>query len=310
MTVHGVRRAVFVAGVERVVGAFHEYLAPLNETRRGESREGAKDEFLEERRLHRESLEHLKCHLIRASDAVTLRPGALRTRRATALLRPGLPLISPKTPLPGLHNPEAEKPICERVRKHARCEAACPICDRVVKRAGEKCGGPVRPRVTQRKSNGDDDERKPAELPKRHALEPFVNDKTQQKRAPEYFLNEWNHDDQSYKPQQDGEPVEGAIASQSGIEAVRPRGESEELLRRNPDDENHDGNEESERDIFGTSQVIAAPEPKQQRAAENGLRRENPELGVTQRESGSQFWQPLTDGQQSDEQCHRQHVRE
>jgi hypothetical protein len=48
----GIGGAMLVAGVEGFIGAFHENFAPLDKAGSGKPGKGAKNDFLEKRRLH------------------------------------------------------------------------------------------------------------------------------------------------------------------------------------------------------------------------------------------------------------------
>jgi hypothetical protein len=54
---------MLVAVVERFISAFHENLAPLKKTGGGKTSQGAENDFLEKRSLHRSLKQHERCHL-------------------------------------------------------------------------------------------------------------------------------------------------------------------------------------------------------------------------------------------------------
>src|SRR5438067_4269135 len=94
------------------------------------------------------------------------------------------------------------------------------------------------------------------------------------------------------------------------IETTGARACAEETLRPRPDQENGGGNEKCEGRLSERCEMIAAPEPEQQYAPENRLRRINPKLGVPQHECVARNWHPFADRQQDEKRGHRQDVRE
>jgi hypothetical protein len=85
----GIFRAVFVAAVERFVGAGNESFAPFDERGGKKTGDHANDNFLQKGRVH----------------------AAFWSRRDAIIL--------PETPLVGAHDPQAKKKIRDRVNERA-----------------------------------------------------------------------------------------------------------------------------------------------------------------------------------------------
>ena len=114
------RRRVFVALVQSVIGTSHEHFAPFQKGGREKSRDRANDDFLEKSSLH----------------------GPFQEAGA-------VPPFSPKSPLPGLHNPEAEEQIRQRVGNRTGSQAARSVRHQVIERAADKSRDPIRPGMSE-----------------------------------------------------------------------------------------------------------------------------------------------------------------
>ena len=123
---------VLVAFVQRVVRALHKDFTPFYQAGGQEPSDHADDHLLEERVVH-------------------------------AVLKAfGVPFwaaCSPKSPLPRLHDPEAEEQVRNCVRKGTRQQTFGAISDEVVKPSGNQRGGPICHRMPEGKGERDDDER-------------------------------------------------------------------------------------------------------------------------------------------------------
>src|ERR1700731_180960 len=114
-----------------------------------------------------------------------------------------MPPFSPKSPLPGLHNPKAQKAIGHRVGDDAGSQAAGLISDEIIKGAADYRRDPVRPRMGKPKGEGDDGEGEPGESSDRERREPFVDQIAQKKSAPEDFFNQRDNDNQPEESEDD-----------------------------------------------------------------------------------------------------------
>ena len=105
---------------------------------------------------------------------------------------------SPKSPLAGGEDVNAEQEIRGRVGEDAGAKRACAIRDEVIKRASQQRGPKVRAPVCPREEKSDPGAGSPGERAERHFLERFADEKTKQKAAPKYLLKERYDDDQAH----------------------------------------------------------------------------------------------------------------
>ena len=119
-----------------------------------------------------------------------------------------VPLPSPKSPLAGLHNPEAEQQVGECVGHHARSQASASVGDQIVKRPAEECGDPIRSGMGKAEGQRNDEERDPGERSYPYRRELFGDQVTQHKPAPENFLHQRRHDHEPEEAQKDRGPVQ------------------------------------------------------------------------------------------------------
>jgi hypothetical protein len=305
---------VLVALVERLVRALHENLAPLEKAGGSKPGQGAEDDLVKKRRLHPSFKQHVKCQCeerdARISAREDARPPHYKLRqRVNGRRESSRAKELPKSPLPGLHDPETKQCIREGVRQNTGSEAAGAVSDQVIQDPRAQCRRPVRPGMTQSKEECDHGKGTQIEFAEGNALNIFVDQKSKKKCAPENFFDKWNDDRESDKTQRDRQPVGRRTTRQkSRIKPERPRSEPEKLLRENPDQKNNGGNEESETNTTEAIEIVRTPETNQQRTARNRLKRIKPELRMLERERVTETRKPLSDCQKGEEDRHRQNV--
>jgi len=96
--------------------------------------------------------------------------------------------MSPKTPLPALHDVKAEQEIGDGVREDTGRETAGAPGDPIEESPGDERGGTVGGCMLQAKTGGHHEKGEPRECANGHGLEILTDEITQQKSAPEYFL--------------------------------------------------------------------------------------------------------------------------
>jgi len=182
-----------------------------------------------------------------------------------------------------------------------------PICDAIVECARNEGRDPVRSRMSKPEPDGHDREGEPGKRSKREAVELFANQIAKQESAPEDFLDQWNDNDQAQKTEDDRGPVRGRLAGKNfRIEAVEPRWETEQGLRRNPHRKNQERNCSGENNSPGCANPVLAPKPDEERAAKYRLSRVDPILGRIGPEGAVNLLDGLAHSQQNKKGHHRQ----
>ena len=163
--------------------------------------------------------------------------------------------------------------------------------------------------MTKGERNSHDGEREPVKFTKWNSLEMFVDNKAKQETAPENFFHQRNDDDKTKETKKNRRPISSRVVlKQCRVEANGTRGEFKKILRRDPDAKNGHRDEQGNDDIFQSMKFVAAAKPEQERAAEDSLRRINPELGMTKEKCLTAGGEELAKPEQSQEQNHWQDV--
>src|SRR4051812_46613341 len=131
-----------------------------------------------------------------------------------------LPL--PKSPLPGLHDPQAEEQVRQRVGNDAGSKATCPVSHQIVERAANQRRNPIGPRMGETEKTRDDDKRKPGKRSYRDRREFLVDEIAQEKSAPENLLDQGHDHHEPQKAHPHCRPIDRCpFAKQLGIESNR-----------------------------------------------------------------------------------------
>src|SRR5256714_6868337 len=129
------------------------------------------------------------------------------------------------------------------------------------------------------KSQRHNDEREPGESAEGHRRKFFRDQIAEQKSAPENFLDARNDKHEPEEASDEREPIQGRLVGDGvGIEAKNARREIQPLLRRNPEDENKQSDDDRENRTAQPMELIFAPKVNKDGAAEERLQRVNPEF--------------------------------
>ena len=150
--------------------------------------------------------------------------------------------------------------------------------------------------------------REPGESAEADPIEFIVDQKPQQKTSPENFLDERHNNNKSREAQHEFKPVKARLRERLRVKPAHARRESEERLRRNPQRKNANARGKREAETPRPREVVFASKANQQRAAENCLRRVNPELGMRQPQLVVDLPRGCIQHEQRDEDQHRHHV--
>src|SRR5436190_9803467 len=168
-------------------------------------------------------------------------------------------------------------------------QAAGPIGDEIVERAADQRRDPIGPGMGEAESDGDGDEREPRKGSDRDAGKSFVDQITEEKTAPKHFFDKRNDDHQPEKSKNDCAPIQRWFRGEKvRIETGQPRFKAKELLRCNPKRKDRDAYKKCEPNLSRRPKFIVAPEPKQKRATDQGLRGVRPVSRI--RKPGNAFW--------------------
>jgi hypothetical protein len=91
-------------------------------------------------------------------------------------------------------------------------------------------------------------------------MEFFIDQITEQKSAPKNLFDKWNHEHQADETEEDRHPV-SRPGEQIRVEPVWTRRGTEELLGRNPANENEQADRDGEGDLLRRAKLILAPKP-------------------------------------------------
>ncbi len=217
----------------------------------------------------------------------------------------GTPL--PEAPLASFHDPETKEKVRDSVGHDARHHALRAIGNPVIERARNERREPVRGRMGEAEPNRYHRKGKPREGAKCDAVEFFVDQIAKQESTPEDLLDQWNHNDQPQKAEDDRTPVGGWPAGKNfGIKAVETRRETEKSLRGNPQGENHERNHERKSDLPGCAQLIFAPKPEEQQTTQYRLSRVEPILRGSEPKGAAHFSEQADQSEQNEKHRHGQ----
>jgi len=136
--------------------------------------------------------------------------------------------------------------------------------------------------MTKGERNGHYGEREPVKFTKWNSLETFVDNKAKQETAPENFFHQRNDDNKTKETKKNRRPISSRVVfQQCRVEANSTWREVKEILRRDPDAKNGQRDEQGKDNVFQSMKFVAVAKPKQDRAAQDSLRRINRELGMT-----------------------------
>ena len=181
------------------------------------------------------------------------------------------------------------------------------ICDAIVECAGDEGRDPIRSGMGKPEPDGHNCEGRPGKRSKRDGVELFANEIAKQESAPEDFLHQWNDNDQAEKTEDDRGPVRGRVAGKDfRIEAVEPRREAEQDLRRNPYRENQECNRGGKNNAPDGAKLILPPKPAEERTAKYCLSRIDSILRRFEPEGSVNLSNGLAHGQQNKKGRHRQ----
>jgi len=213
----------------------------------------------------------------------------------------------PETPFAIFHDPEPEQKVGNSVGHDTRRQVFRPICDAIVECARNEGRDPIRLGMGKPEPDGHNCKGEPGERANRDGVELFANQIAKQESAPEDFLDQWNDNDQAQKTENDRGPIRGLLSGKDfGIEAVKPRRETEQGLRRNPYRENQERYSNGKNNSPSLAKLVLAPKPDEEYAAKYRLSRVDPILRRIEPGGTVDLSNGLAHGQQDKKGRHRQ----
>ena len=141
------------------------------------------------------------------------------------------------------------------------------ISDQIVKSARHQRA--INPAANGEPTQRDHPKGKPGEGADRGLREFFVDEVAQKKAPPENFLDQGDDNHEAQKAENDGAPIQSRLAGEDfGIEAGEPRRKAEELLRRDPQNENRQADGHRKPGFPRSLKIVIPPKPNQKRAAD------------------------------------------
>lgn len=237
------------------------------------------------------------------------RPG--RTRCCPSQSRGGnLAPVLPETPLASFHDPEAEKEIGNGVSQHAGRQVFRPIRDPIEERSRQECHDPIRLGMGKAEPDRRSPKREPGKGPERDRVEFFVHEIAEQESAPKDFLNQRYDDDQPQETKDDRGPVCGRLAGKDlRIKTNEARRKAQEFLGRDPDGKGQDRYRGRKNNSPRRVKFILAPEPNEERPADNRLSREDPIDGRIEPKGSAGLVECAAQEEEDKKGCHRQQKR-